>query len=164
MNILSMLFKKKASHGEVVGKIKAVRYAEIQTIKSANWELYSTCRGAKSKAEILHNLDVVANETIEEDIREDAINDGLWDWYFHQYTLYSITPIVLDYVLNKIMNEEYKAVPEFVEFITACLDCGTKNIYLTKKEIKENLAGNLPIYKLEDIGRFYSHVLLGLAR
>jgi hypothetical protein len=151
---------KNPSAGDAIYKINGIQYADINTISHADWNLYSTCRGRRHKEEIVDNLDIIADRSYDEDARQDAINDGLWDLYIHQYTLYTVTPLVLDYLLNQISSNKYEPLKEFIEFIKICINSGTKGIHMTIREIMANKSGHLPIFRIEDVvGRYVENSL-----
>jgi hypothetical protein len=154
MNWTKSIFKRPST-GDTICKINGIQYADINTISRADWNLYNTCRGRRHKEAIIDNLDIIADVSYDEDARQDAINDGLWDLYIHQYTLYTVTPLVLDYLLNQISSNKYEPLEEFLEFIKICINGGTKSIYMTVREIVANKSGCLPIFKIEDVvGRY----------
>ena len=159
MNLIKSFFNRR-SLGDVVEKIIGTNYADINAISHADWSLYSTCRGRRHKEAIIDNLNIIADSSYDEDTRQDAINDGLWDLYVHQYTLYTVTPLVLDYILNQISSNKYEPLKEFIDFIKICINSGTKGMHMTALEIMANKAGRLPIFRIEDVvGRYVENSL-----
>jgi hypothetical protein len=68
-----------------------------------------------------------------EDEQQDAINEGLWGWACHQYTMYSVTPFVLLDILNNLSC--IKASPsEVIQFIKLCNDYGNDKIIKSEME------------------------------
>ncbi len=61
------------------------------------------------------------------DDQEEAINEGLWGWSCHQYTMYSVTPFVLRDIVQNI--ECIRANPsDIICFIRLCLELGNSKL------------------------------------
>lgn len=135
-----------------MGGLTNITFGEVENIAHANWEAYSTCRGQKSRSELEQIIDIIADESgkYSEDQREDAVNDGLWDWLCHQYTLYTVTPIVLHYLINRFSTEELTKKKELKDFVDICRRSGTQSRYMTRHEITKNRSSDLPIFRIED--------------
>ncbi len=156
IDLLKRLFGAKAHvAGKCIGELNNVTFGSADDISRAEWHKYSTCRGPKPRAELEKIFDVISdvNGKYSDDDRDDAVNDGLWDWLCHQYTLYSVTPLVLHYVVNRFTPAELERFG-LTEFVDVCQRSGTQSICLTAEEIEENKAGKLPIFRIE-------HALIG---
>ena len=86
----------------------------------------------------------------------DAVNDGLWDLFSHQYTLYSVTPLALYQLLRRTTPAEREQIPDVARFIEICGSQGTAAICLSNDEIEANKRGLLPIYSIEEILQHYA--------
>lgn len=147
---------RKAPKAFLVKECDNISYASIADIDSAVWEKYSTCRGQIPKEKQLHRLNLIgAKYDPDNDEQQDAINDGLWDWYCHQYTLYSATPLALNYLLKKIQVKDYCVHKNIVAFVKVVRSQGTGGILLDGEELLRNREGTLPIFKIEDVLELY---------
>ena len=61
-------------------------------------------------------------ESADEDIWEDAVNDGLWSWLLHQYTLYSSTPYAIPYVAEVAPRAQPEVRLNILRFLKHCAE------------------------------------------
>lgn len=136
-----------------------VRFGDIQAIEHVDWARYSTCRGRFSREAHLRVLDLIGQEgNADDDEWWDAINDGLWDWYRHQGTLYPMTPIALDYLLRGISDGRLWENREIAQFVKLLSECGSGCIELSAAEVDENRKGLLPMFRIEEVLDRYQDV------
>ena len=128
-----------------------MKIGRLENICTIDFSQYNTCRGAADKAEFERIVGILLDENANEDDMDEAINDGLWDLFSHQYTLYSATPLALYLILSKSTIEQRKRLTEVNSFIELCSTRGNEGIYLTEREVTANQAGNLPIFSIPDI-------------
>lgn len=138
--------------GEIISRLSGVIYAPGDSVDSADWSRYSSCRGSLAKDSYSRLIDIVTDDSgvFSEDERGDAVNDGIWDWLCHQYTFYSVTPLFLNLLLRRFSATEIPD-PDLRHFVELCEQQGTGAIYLSASEIEQNKQGLLPIYRIEDI-------------
>lgn len=137
--------------GKNIRQIKDVEFGVVSELKDVDFSLYRTCRGNTSIEQIKNIFELVMNESANEDLRDDAINDGLWDLLVHQYTLYSATPLALDFLLRNTTPEARAKIDDVQRFVKICTSQGDEGIFLTSEEIEKNKRGMLPIYSIKDI-------------
>lgn len=158
------LFRRKPSsnasprhpdQGKPPEEISGLVFGDINTIRSAKWELYETCRGPADQEYLVGKLTQLCQAT-DSDIEKssslaDDMNVVLWDLLCHQGTLYSATPLGLYMILTSLKEVGGHPNREIAGFINHCRRCGTSGIYLRHSEIYRNLAGDMPLFKIEDV-------------
>ena len=152
-NFVKQLTTRRVSCvGESVSKLANVQFADYSKIDSANWFLYSTCRGHMPKERLTKVIDIIIDSKgiYTEDQKDDAVYEGLCDWLCHQYTFYSVTPLFLHHLL-KYYPQEVQSNEVLNNFVDLCKLQGSKAIWLTSDEIIRNRLGCLPIFRIEDV-------------
>lgn len=130
---------------------KQLIYGNIKEIELSDYSKYQTCRGQADKGQFITIIKTIFDESADEDERDDAVNDGLWDLFMHQYTMYSATPLALYLILTHASKEQIASCQEVTSFIDLCESRGNDGIYLTNQELEKNLAGELPIFSIPEI-------------
>ncbi|MFC4992171.1 hypothetical protein [Rubritalea tangerina] len=142
--------------GCTIAELENVNFAPIENISSAQWHYYSTSRGSTPKDSLTRITEILLarqGKFSDEEI-DDAVNEGLWQWLCDDDTLFSISPIFLDHVLD-LLGETHRRHPQLLHFIKTCRDLGSASIYLSSLEIAQNMDGKLPIYRIEDVLKKY---------
>lgn len=137
--------------GKTVLEIENVEFGDIADIVNVDFSNYRTCRGTANIDQIKRIFDLAMDNYADEDERDDAINDGLWDLLIHQYTLFSVTPLALYLLLKTTTAEERAKFRDIHEFVEICKRRSNEGIFLTLEEIEKNKQGILPIYSIVDI-------------
>ncbi|KZN66419.1 hypothetical protein N473_08495 [Pseudoalteromonas luteoviolacea CPMOR-1] len=133
-----------------------MKYGDLFQIEEVDYSKYRTCRGAANRAEFESVIETIRDPNSSVDELDDAINDGLWDLFSHQYTLYSSTPLALYLILSRTTKAERIKRVELSEFIKLCKSRGNEGIFLTEQELLANKRGELPIFSIADILRKYT--------
>ncbi len=142
--------------GDTVGCLENIKMGALHEIDNVDVSRYQTCRGPASVKQLDTIFELVMDPSADEDLRDEALCDGLWDHLIHQYTLYSVTPIALYRFLKCTTREERAAIPDANSFVEVCGNSGTHNVFLTVEEIQANARGELPIYSIEEILEKYA--------
>ena len=133
-----------------------MEFGDLSKIEEVDYGNYRTCRGAANRAEFESIIETILDPKSSEDEFDDAINEGLWDLFSHQYTLYSSTPLALYLILRRISINERIECEELSEFIELCKSRGDDGIFLTEQELIANQEGNLPIFSIVEILHKYA--------
>jgi len=126
-------------------------FGKVKNIELLDYSKYRTCRGQADKDQFIKIIKTMFDENADEDERNDVVNDGLWDLFIHQYTMYSATPLALYLILTHTSKEQIASCQEITSFIDLCESRGNDGIYLTNQELEKNLAGELPIFSIPEI-------------
>jgi len=133
-----------------------MEFGDLSKIEEVDFGKYRTSRGAANRAEFESIIETILDPNSSEDEFDDAINDGLWDLFSHQYTLYSSTPLALYLILSRKAKAEKIKNGELSEFIELCKNRGNEGVFLTEQELIANQEGNLPIFSIAEILRKYA--------
>ncbi len=135
--------------------VVGLKFGNIKSINTANWEDYSTCRGRPNRivaCDTLAKLCRTSDNALVNDAKlYDEMNSILWDLFCHQGTLYSATPLALMVIIQNVRLFGSIANKEIRDFIYICKDSGTAGLYLSKDEVSRNKADILPMYRIEDV-------------
>ena len=142
--------------GRSIYELENVQIGSLFELENVDISLYQTCRGYASYSQIKSIFDFAMDENANEDDRDWALYDGLWDLLIHQYTLYSVTPIALYILLKQTTAEEREKVREIRDFVDVCRTRGERNIFLFNEEIELNQKGELPIFSIAEILEKYA--------
>jgi hypothetical protein len=137
--------------GKSVRQLENVEFGNLADLDNIDIGKYRTCRGPASIEQIENIFELAMDLKADEDLRDNAIYDGLWDLLIHQYTLYSVTPIALYLLLKSTTLEQRSKIEDVQRFVEICARQGNEGIFLTTEEIEENEQGLLPIYSITDI-------------
>ncbi|WDE01687.1 hypothetical protein [Thalassomonas actiniarum] len=130
--------------------------ANIGDIENADFSKYNTCRGPADRKYFTKLINLMVDENADEDEQLDAINDGLWDIFSHQYTLYTGTPLALYLILQLTSKQQRKQNKELQMFINLCCERGNDGIFLTQDEQIKNANGLLPIFSIPEVLEKYA--------
>lgn len=128
-----------------------MEFGALSKIEQVNFADYRTCRGIADRAEFESIIDVLVDPNSTADEFDDAVNDGLWDLFSHQYTLYSSTPLALYLILTRTTASQRRENNELNRFVELCASRGNDGIFLTEQEILRNKVDKLPIFSIEEI-------------
>lgn len=149
---IEMWSDESAQDGATIAELENIDFAPISNISNAQWHHYSTSRGTTPKDSLTRITEVLLarpGRFSAEEI-DDAIKEGLWQWLCDDGTLFSITPLFLDHVLD-CLGETHSRHPHLLHFIKTCREQGSLAIHLSSLEIAQNSEGKLPIYRIEDV-------------
>ena len=133
-----------------------MKLGALSEIEKVDFGDYQTCRGSANRREFENIVDILVNPNSSKDDFDDAVNDGLWDLFSHQYTLYSATPLALYLILTRTTTSQRNDCPELTSFIELCESRGNDGIFLTEQELVNNKIGKLPIFSIPEILRMYT--------
>ena len=133
-----------------------MKLANVDEIDSVDFNKYRTCRDYADRKYFEDLIRLMVDESVGEDERSDALIDGLWDIFSHQYTLYSATPLALYLILKLLTPSQRESNEEIQRFIELCEQRGNRGIYLTEDELIDNNNGSLPIFSIPEVLRKYA--------
>jgi len=128
-----------------------MEFGVLSEIERVEFSEYRTCRGLANKAEFENIISILIDPNSTEDEFDDAVNDGLWDLFSHQYTLYSSSPLALYLILTSTSPSQRMNCPELMSFIELCASRGNDGVLLSEEELVKNKVGRLPIFSIPEI-------------
>lgn len=133
-----------------------MEFGDITRINEVDFSDYQTCRGPANRIEFENIIGIILDSKSTQDEFDEAVNDGLWDLFSHQYTLYSSTPLALYLILTRTTQSQRIDCDELSKFIELCKNRGNDGIFLTEQELLANKDGKLPIFSIPEILRMYA--------
>ncbi|KPZ66256.1 hypothetical protein AN944_04218 [Shewanella sp. P1-14-1] len=128
-----------------------MEFGVLSEIEQVEFSDYQTCKGSANRAEFENIINILIDPNSTEDEFDDAVNDGLWDLFSNQYTLYSSTPLALYLILTRTSPIQRMNCPELIRFIELCASRGNDGVLLNEQELIKNQMGVLPIFSIPEI-------------